>query len=110
VREEEVSQSGICGQSLSQKAEGELAQVVVAHVDLLDIPIISKGLRDGFNLLVCQLVPQQIQIFERQNFEQLGKCLATDFVIVDFYCLKLLALILKHGDQGIRSFVVDFIV
>lgn len=60
MRKEEVGEASVCGETGGQEAKGVLTHVVVAHINLLNIAVVLQGLRDGLDLLVCQLVLQKV--------------------------------------------------
>lgn len=84
--------------------------MVVAHVNLLNVAVVFKGFGDRLDLLIGELVLQQVEVLQRQNFEQVGESLAAYFVVVDLDILELLALLLQDLNQILAAIVVDVVV
>lgn len=82
VREEEISESSVGLKTSGKKAKGVLRHLVVAHVDLLDVAVLSQSLGDWLDLFVAQLVFKEVQILERKHLEELGQVRATNLIII----------------------------
>lgn len=82
VREEEISETSVGLKTSGKKAKGVLRHLVVAHVDLLDVAVLSQSLGDWLDLFVAQLVFKEVQILERKHLEELGQVRATNLIII----------------------------
>lgn len=69
VGEEEVSELCVGFKAFTEHLEGILAHLVVAHVDLLNPGVLTKGLGNGGNLGIIEDVLEQVEILDGQNIE-----------------------------------------
>lgn len=93
---------------LSQHPQGPVTDLVVAHVQDLEVSSLEQALLQGGDLLVGKLVPDKVEFADGDHDEELGEHGAADLVVVDVKFRDLPPS--DRLDEGHGSVVVNIVV
>ena len=71
MRELDLFNLSVDGQTLSKHAKRAVSELVMAHVENLEVALAHQRLLDWLHMLVSQSVANKIKFADRNNHEQL---------------------------------------
>lgn len=95
-------------ESLSKHTEGLVRDIVVAHVENLEVSLLKHALFERLNLRVRKFVANKVQLADWDNNKEVREDLTRDFVVVNIKFGDFPAL--DGLDQSHRTVVVDVVV